>query len=210
MTKPQTRLPDGQVSSHKLILLIAYLLILSVPGVTWVKNSGWSGGVVYGLARLAGLYAFTLMTLQVGIGGLADKLRPIFGARIIRWHIWQGTVAFSLAMLHPVLMAVVFGVGEVLRMGGDAVWGKIALNLLIISVLAGAMRAQPWLVRYWRWVHRLNYVILAMVWWHSWRLGTDTHTWPMAGIYLLAPVVLVWALTNRLLESRILRKYGYW
>ena len=174
------------------ILIISYVCVLLIPGVTWIRNSGWTSGV-YGLARLAGLYAFTLMTLQVGIGGLADRLRPIFGPGIVRWHIGQGIVAFSLAMLHPVLMAVVFGVGEVVRMGGDVVWGKVALNLLIISVLAGALRAQPWLVKYWRWVHRLNYVILVLVWWHSWRLGTDSHTWPMAGIYFLAPVVLIWA-----------------
>lgn len=149
-----------------------------------------------------------MSALQVGTGGLMDKLRPIFGSKLIKWHIRQGAAAFVLALAHPALLSWELGPEAIIKMGGEAVWGKIALNLLVISVLAGWLRGSGFMARYWRWIHRLNYVILALVWWHSWQLGTDARTWPMAGVYILAPAVLILSLTSKIRGFRI-AAYGH-
>lgn len=197
MTRPQ-------IPNPKLILLTVYFLLLAIPGVTWVRNQGWSGGWEYGLMRLAGLYAFTLIVLQVGLGAMVDKLRPVFGAGIVRWHIWQGLVGFALGLAHPVAYGLAFGFEFLTRTDNVFVGlGRLSLLIMIFSVLSGLMRARPWIAKWWRWIHRLNYVLLVTVWIHSWNLGSDARTFPMTVVYLLAPGVLVWALTTKLRAIKI-------
>lgn len=176
-------------SNKKLLLTFLYLTVLSLPIVTWIRNQAWEGDLTYGLIRLAGLVAFTLLVLQVGIGSLMLKLRPIFGSGIQQLHIVQGTIAFILSWLHPTLMVVGFGLNVVMGFTGFATWGKWGLFLLNLSVMAGFLRTQPWLMKHWRWVHRLNYLVLTVIYYHSWNLGTDVRTFPMVIIYYLAPVI---------------------
>jgi len=52
-------------------------------------------------------------------------------------------------------------------------------------------------------MHRLNYVVFGLVYIHSWKLGTDAGNFPLKAVYYLAPVVLILALTRKLLELRI-------
>jgi len=89
-------------------------------------------------------------------------------------------------------------------MVGGYVWfGKVGLILITMAAAAGVWRAHPMVTKYWRWIHRLNYVVFVLIYIHSWKLGTDAGSFPFKAIYYLAPVVLVLALTRKLLELRI-------
>lgn len=182
----------------------AYILVLLIPVFTWFQAQGSAEIDTYSLANLAGLVAFTVIFLQITIGSFMSLLRPILGSKaILNFHIWQGIAAFIVAHLHPGLFALSFGLDRVLAMQGYAMWGKIALILIVLTVAAGLLRTLPFMQKYWRWVHRLNYVIFALVYWHSWNLGNDVRTMPMVLIYWLSPVVVIAGLIYRLFYSKI-------
>ena len=183
----------------KWTLISIYFLILAAPLVTWARGADLSGDWRPELVRLAGLLGFTLIFLQLAIGALMTKLRPVFGNKLIlRWHIVQGIIGFILANVHPLAIASLYGFSRVVKMGGYAMWGKTALILLWVSVAAGLLRASPWLQKYWRWIHRLNYGIFGLVYWHSWNMGHDTRQAPMVYIYWLAPIVFLVSLVIKL------------
>ncbi len=183
--------------SKKAILVILYCLVLLTPIVTWAQGYHPQGGL-YEYLRLAGLLAFTLIFAQLVIGAFMVKLRPIFGTKLLRLHIWQGVIAFTLAWTHPLLYTFQFGITRVLKLGGYYTFGKVGLALLTLAVLAGLLRTRPFLQAHWRWVHRLNYVTLLVIYIHSWNVGSDTHVFPMLLLYWLAPLVWVGAIYHKL------------
>lgn len=174
----------------KYLLITVYVLLLATPLITWTRGYNSTGGL-YEYMRLAGLVAFTLIFLQLVIGAWMLKLRPIFGAGILKLHIRQGLTATVLAFLHPGLYLWQFGWQATLNLGGYYNWGKVGLVILTVTVAAGLLRTAPFLVRHWRWIHRLNYVLLAVVYVHSWNVGSDVRNFPMVLIYWLIPPVLL-------------------
>ena len=139
---------------------------------------------LYLLARIAGSLAFTLMLAQII---LATWFR-----HLIKWHMRIGKAAFILAWLHPVLL------GFAWNLGGYVWLGRIGLVMLTAAVIAAVLR-----IKHWRWIHRLNYVVFVMIYIHSWNLGTDARSFPLTLIYWLSPVIIIAALTTKLLNSRI-------
>lgn len=152
----------------------------------------------YNLAKLAGSLAFGLMFLQITSGTLMNKLRPKFGSGILNWHIGAGILAFCLSILHPVFFALALGTKTVMNLGGYAILGKAGILLLVFGVLAGLFRTVPFVTRYWRWIHRLNYIVFMLIYFHSWQLGTDSHRFPLIVVYWLAPIVFVYGLYNKI------------
>lgn len=150
---------------------------------------------LYFWGRVFGTAAFSLMLVQII---LATWFRAL-----IKWHMRIGITAFVLAWLHPAMWVLNWGWQTTLTLGGYAWFGKVGLVLMTAAVGAGLWRAHPLVTKYWRWIHRLNYVVFAMIYIHSWNLGTDASRFPLNVIYYLAPVVLVLALTRKLLELRI-------
>ncbi|MDO8488193.1 MAG: hypothetical protein Q7S31_02665 [bacterium] len=184
----------------KKLLTVSYILILAIPLFTWLRGYNSQGGL-YEFMRLAGLFAFTLLFLQLTIGAFMSQLRPVFGIKILRWHIIQGIIAFTVAWTHPTLYMLQFGFDQLWRLGGYYIWGKVGLTLLTFAVAAGLLRTAPFLVKYWRWVHRLNYLTLVIIYVHSWHVGSDTHTFPMTILYLLIPLVWTSAIYLKLRSS---------
>lgn len=157
---------------------------------------------LYLLARLAGLTAFGLMFVQLVTGPLGGIIRRWVGVRWqLRLHIWSGLVAFALAWLHPALLVGALGWQTVLTLGGYAIFGKVSLLLLTVGVAAGLARTVPWLVRQWRWVHRLNYLVFVLIYLHSWNLGSDVRSFPIVLFFWLAPVVWVGAVVYQLRQA---------
>lgn len=183
--------------SKKNLLIATYFLVLSFPVITWVRGYNSAGGL-YEFMRLAGLLSFTMMSAQLTIGAFMLKLRPIFGTPILKLHIVQGMVAFSLALLHPLLYAWQFGIATAWNLAGYYNWGKVGLAVMIFSVSAGLLRTAPFLMRHWRWVHRLNYLLLAIIYIHSWNVGTDVRVFPMLLLYWLIPPVFLASIYSKL------------
>jgi hypothetical protein len=178
---------------RKLIFWGGYTLVLLIPVVTWLRYINIFKLSLYDGLRLAGLLAFTLIILQIGLGAFMLFLRQYFGSWVLKLHISQGLAAFTLAWAHYLVNKFFLGFTN----GPYQLWGKIGLLIMCISVAAGLLRTRPWIAKYWRLIHRLNYVLFAMIWYHSWNLGSDVRLWPMRGLYYLAPIVVVAAIVYK-------------
>ena len=158
---------------------------------------------IYFLGRVFGIAAFVLIFVQMCLGPFMNFWRRVLGGWVLKLHIVIGITAFVLAWLHPVMWVLVWGWNTVRELGGYVWFGKVGLILITMAAAAGVWRAHPMVTKYWRWIHRLNYVVFVLIYIHSWKLGTDAGSFPFKAIYYLAPVVLVLALTRKLLELRI-------
>jgi len=134
------------------------------------------------LFPLVGLYAFTFVTAQVLITTNLHWLTRLW-PRVIIYHRAQGIFTLLFAITHPAFILAGYGLtvflGSEFVQPGRARWlipSYTALTILIVTVgtalLAWSGRRLPW----WRAVHRLNYLAFALIWIHSWFIGTDTPT----------------------------------
>jgi DMSO/TMAO reductase YedYZ heme-binding membrane subunit len=134
------------------------------------------------LFPLVGLYAFTLVWLQVVIGSARSMLRKIFPG-VITWHRRQGVFVLLFAILHPTLLflgvgpAVYFSRTYVAPSLVPYIWlGYVQLFLIILTASTALLRKVTWLQKRWHTIHYLNYLVFILVWIHSWFLGSDVQT----------------------------------
>lgn len=196
-------------------LLLSLAVVLTYPGTAFFANRG---GIAFlegadfrtasvRLFPLLGLYAFTLVFLQVLIGSSMDLVRRAF-PRVFAFHRAEGITALVFAALHPLMLFVGFGPSGYFRMEYVAtslklyVWfGYVQLLLLIVTVLSALFMRRPWFQRHWRTLHYANYVVFAAAWLHGWFLGTDVQSGPLRGFWFFAALVAAFALVRRFLRS---------
>lgn len=189
----------------KVILIILFLALLCFPPVTIIGSQDWKSFVssfsdvdslIYLLLRFFALYGIIFLFIQVLLGSFMLNFRQIFGPRILQFHIIQGILTYLIVTLHPTMFFIfnfnTQGWEKALTMIFPSFtnrldfylnFGKLAIVLLNISVFAGLFRKVPALIPHWRKLHRLNYVVFALVIYHSWNIGQDTHLVPFVYLY---------------------------
>ena len=196
----------------KVILISLYIILLFIPGYTIARNSDVLQGifslndptVVYFFLRLAALYGITLLFIQLILGAFMQPLTKVFPG-LLRWHMVEGIISYGIILSHPMLYTIytskTIGIFNPLL----TLWpnfsvqnefyisfGRVALYLLTIGILAGLFRRSSFLSRHWRKFHILNYIVFVLVLWHSWNIGSDTHATPFVFLY---PIFIVGFLT---------------
>lgn len=209
----QSAFPQPRPRAGRTLVRVAFVLIalIALVAPAWVFFSQ-RGGLAFlegaDLQRanrllfpLVGLYAFTLVWLQVMIGSNSRWLRSFF-PNIIRFHRIEGVFALLFALTHPTLLIFGYGLDAYLK---DAfvtpdrvlfVWfGRVALFFIAITAGTALLRKVRWLKTRWHAIHFLNYVIFVLVWAHSWNLGSDVQStglrwlWITYGITFVASVI---------------------
>lgn len=158
-------------------------------------ESGSSGQITLLFVRLTGLYGFTLLWVQIMLGAFMPYWMKTFGPKALKLHFFQGSLAYLLIFTHPLLQVVqkffftnrwdflgIYLPNLSSQREQLMTVGRVSLYLLTITVLAGKLRNQPWLKKYWRVLHSANYFIFFFVLYHSLNLGTDTQ----GGLWKLA------------------------
>lgn len=208
----------------KLVLIIAYVLILLTPLVTLIVTSGGIKGILssfssaqttwYFLVRFAGLYAIVILFNQVMIGAFMLPLRRVFGSKMLILHITQGLIGYTLLLLHPLFntlsLAQIMPLEKAVQfilpdLSIEQMYynlGRLAVVLFTIAVLAGALRTKQFFTNHWRKFHILNYIAFPLVVVHSYFVGSDTHALPFV---LLYPVFII-GLLVAFFYRRILRE----
>jgi DMSO/TMAO reductase YedYZ heme-binding membrane subunit len=190
------------------VVLLA-LLTFAVPIVTVLISDTASVDTLWTALRASALAAFTVLFWGIVTGSFRSFFVLMFKPRLAhRAHLSIGLVGFSLAAAHG-LCAFFFGVAGY-RTG--VLWmGPIVLSLLAVVIATALMRAR--LQRWWRWVHRINYLIFAAVVVHGAVLGTDLWSEPMLRAWSIAcsavvVVGLVWRTDRptRRRDSRVRRR----
>ena len=190
------------MSSKKLLkygLALLYVAALCLPAYAFFHDRGGTAFLqsqnyktsLQLLFPLLGLYAFTFVAWQVLIATNLRWLRR-FWPRIIQFHRFEGSFALLFALVHPSFILIGYGLSTYLHyrfVAPPLRWWLVpaytGLTIMIFTVLTAHLawigRNLPW----WRKFHRLNYAVFALVWTHSWFIGSDLHTPLLRRVWLL-------------------------
>ncbi|HSX36690.1 MAG TPA: ferric reductase-like transmembrane domain-containing protein [Patescibacteria group bacterium] len=176
------------------LYLPPYIFFHDRGGTVWLHSLTLKSGFRL-LFPLLGLYAFTFVTWQILINTNLRWLRPLW-PNILNFHRFEGGFALLFALLHPFFITLGFGLMNELHLrfvANPQKWwlipGITGVTILICTVGTALLAWRGMNIPWWRKLHRLNYLVFALVWLHSWFIGTDTRT-PLLRkvwiIYLLA------------------------
>lgn len=192
----------------KWVLFLCCLIIFCVPGYTFfvvntsttnsLSQSGASvSNQLFVLFRLFGLYALTLLWLQLMLGSFRPLLQRLYGANALKMHTRLGTFTFLFSILHPLFFYGAYRLSTIEYPWWNPIghyfgftnyqyygWlGQIALYLLIITALTAIFRSKPLFRRYWRLIHYGNYLVFLLALGHSYPVGTEAQLAPMKYLY---------------------------
>lgn len=198
----------------KLIFLFIYLTLLFLPLQIFFSSRGGlavfigdAQSVAGSLFPVFGLLAFTLIWLQIMIGTFMRHLLRVFPG-IFRFHRFEGILALTFSLLHPGLLFFSLGwdyfkfefITPEQRL--FLVLGYLAVTILLTTVTTALLYRHPLLIRNWRWVHRLNYLVLPLIFFHSKNLGGDLQSQPLSGLWWFYLITYLGALAYKLLVKK--------
>jgi predicted ferric reductase len=181
---------------------------LTAPGLVFLASTGDlglyfrepvpPGQFLYVLAKVTGLYAITLIWVQLMLGALRPWLEAAFSpGALARLHLRLGPLALLLVLAHALLFASAVS----LRSQGHFPWtlfvpqltgpyyprrvslGVMALFLLFTAAAGAALRRRRGFRAVWRKLHVLNYAVFALALLHSFSIGSETRTEPLTALY---------------------------
>ncbi len=161
-----------------------YLIFSPLPSGYFGSTS--AGELYATLTRLLGVTIFTLVTQQI----FTQSFRPFFNSAfpayfVKRYHIVVGTLTLLLAMTHPIMHYVansaagypisgsILGTDYQFPLRLYYLLGPLALTILVCTALAGLLRRWKLLQKYWYAIHRFNYVLFVVAFFHSFNVGSD-------------------------------------
>jgi predicted ferric reductase len=147
---------------------------------------------IYFLQRITALIAFSAIFMQIVIGANLSKLSKAFGSWINKFHTFQGIIAYTFVLTHPLIFLFsnfkTKGVIDPFYVFTDICllcprpyelywsFGRIAFWLISFAILAAIVRSESWWKENWRKFHILNYLIFFLIAIHAWFSGTDIKT----------------------------------
>jgi DMSO/TMAO reductase YedYZ heme-binding membrane subunit len=195
----------------RVLVLGLYALALTVPVLVFFRERHGTAflagrdarGVLQAMFPLLGLYAFTFVTAQVLITTNLWWLRQLWPG-IIRYHRAQGIFALAFAITHPLFILIGYGTAVMLSNGfvqpDLARWlipSYTALIVLLGTVSTALLAWSGARITWWRALHRLNYLVFALVWLHSWFIGTDTPTTTLRTVWIVYLTLVVASVIGR-------------
>jgi predicted ferric reductase len=206
---------------NKLIFWGIFVAILSVVPITVLDTLNFSlvfksPVLVSGLLlRTLGLTAFVLLFWQLMLGAYMERWINKFGGWVFNFHVLNGIVIYSLAILHPTMFLLsryFIGVGAdpIFIFLGFCIYchtkfdfyytlGRVGFWLITVGVLAGFFRKSTSFMRFnWRKFHVLNYVAFLIIGAHGYLLGTDYLTQPFFTFSIIAYLLVLYTVIRKL------------
>lgn len=213
--------------THLCRTAIVWLIVMGVgvaPAIVWLASTGdlteyWRysvppGQLLYVLCKLFGLLAVTALWLQ-GMTGLARRSPALRGFPIpgLGGHRVAGLFIVAAALSHCGL-----SVAAVSLRTGHFAWklllpnfssgylvfyqslGLLALWLMVLGIFAGWRLSKG--VRGWRAVHFVWAGAFALVFVHSFAIGSESRFGAMRYVFVFMVVSLVVAITSRIVSGR--------
>jgi predicted ferric reductase len=188
-----------------LLLLIPVTLLTVTPPALAFRSPA---SIANFIQRFFGLTLFTLLFVQLILGAFMDKIEERVGGWVFQFHVIEGVVIYSLALLHPLFFMIFnryigsswnpyFVFVDICLLCKTRVdfyysLGRISFWLLTITIFAGLFRkATPWLKANWRKLHVLNYVIFLITGLHGFFIGTDFQWQPFYSFAIIAYAIVV-------------------
>jgi predicted ferric reductase len=209
------------MTRYKIIFFLILIGLLSLAPITILSTSTLAENFKYPVLaasffqRLVGMWAFTLLFVQLILGAFMPTLTEKFGGWIYSWHIFQGVLIYGLILAHPslfVLFNYYVGTGFdpfyvftqlcLLCKGKNEFYltfGRLSFWIFTVTVTAGYFRAFiPFLRRHWKKFHKLNYPTFLLIGLHSIGVGSDVGTAPFSFFHGPSLVIIagVWLMKN--------------
>lgn len=195
------------------LILISFFIVLSAPVILLSQDLTIrkSADFLFFLQRASGLYSFSLIFIAIIMGSAMNVVDRFFPAdKVFSFHKIVGKTAFVLAILHPVfLYGTYFLVGNLsyilpFQQGSSIIYyslGILALLLLIVTVAAALARFRIGIK--WLYIHRLNYLIFWLIFFHGLNLGVDTQTSFARFLFITYGVIVAILTIRKILIYRI-------
>ncbi len=179
---------------RKFVFWIAWLVIVSVGVVTLLL--GQPGLNLNTLQRLAGLTAFSLLFMQIILGGYMNFFTDKLGGWVFGFHVKQGVAIYTLIVLHPILF-LLQKPPLVTLANPFYLMGTLSFILISLAVWAARMRAEPFWNIHWRKFHILNYVAFLLIVVHAFNVGSDFKSFPFSVFYPMATLAVLVTIVYR-------------
>ncbi len=196
---------QGRIKKIFIVIWVAFLLLAlfiefeDTPRAVLTGKSPLT--IVSFIQKLAGIWAFVMMSFQVPIGAFMDNLEKRLGDWVYKFHLTEGAIIYSLVLTHVLsYMLFLFIATKVLaifyiftdfcllcktRQELFYTFGRIAFWFVSIAVMAAVLRKKPWWKNNWRYFHRLNYIVYPLIATHTFFIGSDTKNPLFIGIFVL-------------------------
>lgn len=188
----------------KAALLVFVAGLLAAPPLLVLLSNAKMQDAGTAVMRIAGLYAITLIFMNLVTGPLSKYFYVLFKAKQVqRFHIATGASGFTLAVLHGVIVFIMTHYRD-----HPATWliGPIAIGAMIVTMGVAANRKK--LPQLWRRIHQLNYVIFGAVFIKSMFIGGTVTLHNAAGDATKAILSLEMALVLFAIAVRIATRPG--
>jgi len=208
----------------KTAIKLLYIGFLLIPLYIIFKNLGGFEGLSKSLTnpsltahlflRIAGLYAFFLIFIQIVHGAFMPLWFKIFDSRATINHEKFGVWIYGLVLAHPLFFTLSAILATGLKNGVLTLipsfetktdilinYGRIGFTLVTIAFLASYLRHKSFLNRHWLKLHILNYVAFYFIFQHSWNIGSDTQTFPLNLVYPTMAIIVSTSIAYRFLPS---------
>ncbi len=153
-------------TAAQVALAVLSAAALAVPPVAVALSGMGRVSLTWTALRLLGLYALTVLFLNVMTGSLRPLLAKVFKPRLLfRVHNNTGLAGFAMAVAHMVLV-IAYGIWP-----GFQKLGPVTLYIFTVTTVAILLR--KYLKKWWRTVHRLNYAVFFVAVVHAFQVGTD-------------------------------------
>lgn len=174
-------------SALRLLLPVTFCAMLALP-LALVLTWGRGGPAYATVLRIFALEAFTLIFVSIVTGSQTRLLYRLFKPkRAYRFHIDCGAAGFTLALAHGVIV-----LSERFFGGFSSLWviGPVVLGCLMVTIFAALDKRR--LVRIWRRIHQINYVLFVAILVKALAIGTDLKG-PLAYTVVLRAIFIVYA-----------------
>lgn len=206
---------SGWISALRILLPLLFLGLFSIPSLEFFHLRGGTSFLrglllkdfAFRIFPLLGLYAFFLLWVQFLLGSSMPILRKIY-PNIVRFHRAEGVFVLLFAMFHPLFLEI--GVGWSSYWARNFVplhlvpyiWvGYVQISLLFLTAGSALLAKIPLIQRYWRRIHYLNYAVFALVWIHSWFLGTDIRSTSLRWIWIFFGATALASTLGRMIRT---------
>lgn len=202
----------------KLLILSWFLLLLSGPIILLTKTPSlvFTGGIVpltNILQRITALIAFSAFFMQIITGAYLSKLSKVFGSWINKFHAFQGIVAYTFVLAHPLLFVFLNfrtrGVIDPFYVFTDfcllcprpfeLYWsfGRIAFWLISLALIAAIIKGETWWRENWRKFHILNYFVFFLIAIHAWFSGTDITSTSFVYVFWFGIIAVIYTIFRK-------------
>jgi predicted ferric reductase len=189
-----------KIIKYSTILVLTLITALTIYPVLSSFGSNLSG-IFYSLGRLFGILGFLVISILIISGDTARFFDRIFGIdRIIKFQRKFAILTYFVVFSHPIFFILSFN-GYIKSIIPDFSVIPLALGTLALYLFIGVMISSLLYKRIshkiWQYIHILTYILFALIWYHSFQIGSSLSFLPIKIIYFVLPILVAIGLIYR-------------